>query len=338
MAAGVVRLADVVVPAIFDPYVQQLTQEKSNLIRSGAVVVSPQLSADLSGAGGTFNVPSFKDLDNDAENVASDDPSVLSAPNKIGTATEIQVRLSRNNSWSSMDITSDLLGKDPLAVIANRVSDYWTRRLQGVFVSTVKGVFADNDAAPSGSEHTRYDLTFNASGASFVQGVTNFTAEAFVDATATLGDSMGAVNLMLVHSIVYARMLKNDLIDVVKDSVSGQAISYFMGRTVVVDDSMPFTNGVFETWLFGAQAIVMGMGAAKVPSEVIRVPGAGNGSGQEVMHSRVEWAIHPAGHQYTPAYTVGGPTNALLETATTFKRVFSERKQIRIARLKTREF
>ena len=124
MAAGTTRLSDVIVPAIFTPYVQQMTQEKSRLLRSGAMVADPVLSGNLAGAGLTFNEPSFKDLDNDAENVSSDDPGVNSSPNKIGTATEIQVRLSRNNSWSSMDLTSDLIGNDPMNAIANRVSDY----------------------------------------------------------------------------------------------------------------------------------------------------------------------------------------------------------------------
>src|SRR5690554_1918860 len=122
------RLVDVVVPEIFSPYVQQLTEEKSRLIQSGAIIRDSVLDANLSGGGLTFNEPSFKDLDNDEDNVSTDDPDVNSTPNKIGTGTEIQVRLSRNNSWSSMDLAGDLAGADPMGAIANRVGDYWTRR------------------------------------------------------------------------------------------------------------------------------------------------------------------------------------------------------------------
>jgi hypothetical protein len=111
-----------------------------------------------------------------------------------------------------------------------------------------------------------------------------------------------------------------------------------MGRTVVVDDGMPFTNGVFESWLFGSNAILMGMSQPKVPTEVYRLPQAGNGGGMETLFNRVEWAIHPAGYAYNQTYTVGGPSNATLATAANWTRVFPERKQIRIARLKTREF
>ena len=344
MASGVTRIADVVVPEIFSPYVQQMTQEKSRLIRSGAITLDAQLNSALAGGGLTFNEPSFKDLDNDAENVSTDDPATNSTPNKIGTATEIQVRLSRNNSWSSMDLSGDLAGADPMQAIANRVSDYWTRRQQAAFVATLNGVFADNAAAPTGTEHVQNDMTHDVSGAAFVDGVTNFSAEAFIDATATMGDSMEDLTMVMVHSIVYARMLKNNLIDFVSDSVNGNAVRIptFLGREVIVDDGVPRSSGVFNTWLFGRGAVRGGMGSPKVPTEVDRKPAAGNGGGQDILFNRTEWIIHPVGHAYAGTPPNGGPSNASttnnLAHADSWKRVFSERKQIRIARLITREF
>lgn len=344
MASGVTRIADVVVPEIFSPYVQQMTQEKSRLIRSGAIVLDAQLNSALAGGGLTFNEPSFKDLDNDAENVSTDNPASDSTPNKIGTATEIQVRLSRNNSWSSMDLSGDLAGADPMQAIANRVSDYWTRRQQAAFVATLNGVFADNAAAPTGTEHVQNDMTHDVSGASFVDGVTNFSAESFIDATATMGDSMEDLTMVMVHSIVYARMLKNNLIDFVSDSVNGNAVRIptFLGREVIVDDGVPRSSGVFNTWLFGRGAVRGGMGSPKVPTEVDRRPSAGNGGGQDILFNRTEWIIHPVGHAYAGTPPTGGPSNASttnnLAHADSWKRVFSERKQIRIARLITREF
>lgn len=345
MASGVTRLADIVVPEIFTPYTQQLTQEKSRLIRSGAISMDDSLNAALAGGGLTYNEPSFKDLDNDAENVSTDDPTTESTPNKIGTATEIQVRLSRNNSWSSMDLTGALAGVDPMNAIGSLVADYWVRRMQLAFVATLNGLFADNAAAPSGADtHTQNDMTRDISGASFVDGVTNFSAEAFLDATATMGDSMGELTMVMMHSLVYTRALKNNLIDFVSDSVNGQAISIptFLGREVIVDDGVPRTSGVFNTWLFGAGAVRMGAGSPKVPTEVDRKAAAGNGSGQDVLHNRVEWIIHPVGHAYVGTPAAGGPSNASttnnLAHADSWRRVFPERKQIKIARLITREF
>lgn len=343
MSAGSVRIADVIVPQIFSPYTQQMTEEKSRLIRSGAVQRDAKLDSDLAGGGLTFNNPSFKDLDNDAENVSTDDPAVFSTPNKLGTLSEIQVRLSRNNSWSSMQLASTLSGADPMGAISNRVSDYWVRRLQQVFLNTMKGVFADNAAAPTGTDtHLINDMTVDIKGASYVAGVTSFSAEAFLDAAVTMGDSMDSLGMIFVHSIVYNRMLKNNLIDFIPDAGREANIATFLGREVIVDDGMPVTSGVFESWMFGSGALLLGMGSPAVPTEVDRIASAGTGGGQDILHNRVEWALHPVGHSFIGTPASGGPSNAAtannLGAAASWQRVFTERKQIKIARLITREF
>jgi len=183
MAAGPITLvADVVVPEIFTPYIQQLTEEKTRIIQSGAVVRDGELDGLLAGGGLTFNTPSFQDLDNDADRVSTDTASERFTggtadpdPFKIETATEISVRLSRNNSWSSSRLTAVLAGADPMTAIGGLVASYWSRRLQQVFVTTMNGVIADNAANDAG------DYANDISGGAFVDGVTNFSAEAFID-------------------------------------------------------------------------------------------------------------------------------------------------------------
>lgn len=339
-ATGVTRIGDVVVPARFTPYAQQITQEKSRLIQSGAAVVDPTLSGYLDGGGLTFNEPSFKDLDNDAENVSSDDPTVQSSPKKIQTATEVQVRISRNQSWSAMDLAGALSGTDPMAAIGNRVGDYWARRMQALFISTMKGVFADNAAAPTGGDtHAQNDMTRDISGSSFTAGVTNFAGNAFIDTTLTMGDSMSDLTLVMMHSVVYATAQKNNLITFRPASNNPDVvIPTYMGREVIVDDGMPNSGGVFETWLFGRGALRIGQGSPKVPTEVDRKPENGNGGGQDLLYNRVEWAIHPVGHAFVMgSIPAGGPANTDLAAAANWRRVFTERKQIKIARLITRE-
>lgn len=342
MAAGTTRIADVIVPEIFTPYTQQLTEQKSRLIQSRVVMREPMLDEFLAGGGLTVEAPSWKDLDDDADNVSSDDPAVDSTPNKNGTAMEIAVRLSRNNSWKTADLTAALAGEDPAEVIAQRVSDYWVRRAQVAFIATLTGVFADNAAAPSGTEHVQNDMTNDISGVSFVDGVTNFSAEAFIDACVTMGDSMQGLGVLFVHSIVFGRMQKNNMIDYVPDAQQQIMIPTFLNREVIVDDAMPNTGGVFQSWLFGIGAVRLGVGSPKVPTETFRFPSQGNGGGTEALYNRVEWCIHPVGHKYAGTPAKGGPSNAAtsnnLAHADSWQRVFTERKQIKIARLITREF
>lgn len=350
MAAGpITQISDVVVPEIFTPYSQLITQQKSRLIQSAAVARSDELDRLLAGGGLTFNAPSWKDLDNDAENISTDTSSNFYTggtadpdPAKTGSLTEIAVRMSRNKSWSTAQLAKTLAGSDPAASIAARVGAYWTRRMQAAFVALMTGVFADNAAAPTGSDtHVQNDMTFDISGGSFVDGVTNFSAEAFIDAALTMGDSMEDLGMILVHSVVFARMQKNNLIDFIPDARGEINIPTFLGRVVVVDDGMPVASGVYQSWLFGAGAIGLGMGSPSIPTEVQRHPGAGNGAGQEVLWNRVEWCLHPAGHAYIGTPANGGPSNANttnnLAAAASWSRRYTERKQIKIARLVTRE-
>jgi len=337
------RISDVIVPEIFVPYMTQQTELKSRIIQSGALARDPAIDGLLVGGGLTFNVPSWKPLDDDDDNVSSDDPDTSSTARKIGTSQEVAVRLSRNSSWSDADLTAALAGADPMTAIADKVSEYWRIRLQRAFLATAVGIFADNDAAPSGSEHTRYDLTYDIKGVGYSEGVTTFSAEAFIDACATMGDSQEALGIVVMHSVVYARARKNNLIDYVQDSANPLAASIptFLGRQVIVDDMAPVSSGVYQTLIFGAGAFRLGVGSPEVPVETKRDPGAGNGGGVETLFSRTEWCIHPVGHKYAGTPANGGPSNATtsnnLGHASSWERVFPQRKQIKIARLVTRE-
>jgi hypothetical protein len=353
MASGpTTQISDIIVPEVFTPYTQQLTETKSRLVQSGVVQRNAVMDQLLAGGGLTFGVPSWKDLDDDADNVSSDtaaDAHVLAGdggggsvptladvvPFKTGASQETAVRLSRNAAWSASDLTASLAGADPMGSVAERVSTYWSRRLQAAFVATMQGVIADNTANDSG------DYTNDISGASYSAGVTDFSAEAFIDAAATMGDSYGDLSAVMVHSVVYARMQKNNLIDFIPDSEGMFQIPTFLGHEVIVDDAMPKTGSVYDTWIFGYGSIQLGVGAPKVPTETYRYPGAGNGGGEETLYSRVEWAIHPVGHAYAGTAPNGGPSNAAtsnnLAAAGSWNRVYAQRKQVKFARLVTRE-
>lgn len=350
-ATDLTRIADIVVPEIFSGYVQTLTQEKSRLVRSGALQVDATLSANLNGGGLTFNEPFFNDLlssDEHQENISTD-KGPDSTPDNITAATEVQIRLSRNKSWGSADLTAALAGTDPMNAIANRVADWRVRRLQHAWIATMKGVFAMGDTANAtpgvggASTHVQGDMVFDLSklnSGTFKDGVTNFNPSGFIAATGTMGDSMEELSMVMMHSVVYQRLQNLNLIDFIPDARGEVMIRQYMGREVIVDDGMPFdlSTGKYETWLFGSGATMLGAGSPKVPVAIKRKEEANNGAGEETLFNRWEWIIHPVGHAYAgPTTAKGGPTNSILATGSSWKRVFAERKQIKIARLVTME-
>ena len=60
------------------------------------------------------------------------------------------------------------------------------------------------------------------------------------------------------------------------------------------------------------------------------------------MAARIEWSMHPVGHNFLGASVAngdGGPTNAeIADGVNNWARTFPERKQIKAARLVTTEF
>lgn len=345
-------LGEIIVPEIFSPYVQMLTETKSKLVSSGALVRSAELDSFLAGGGNTLNKPTWKDLDNTLEKVAnaSAASTITNAgavvggnyaglePIAIDSYNEIAVRLSRTQQWGAMKLAGDLAGSDPMQAIAQRVADYEARQLQLATLATLAGVFADNDAAPAGDDtHTEDDLTFDASGVGFVAGVTNFTAENLFDAVQTAGDSQEDFKILCVHSAVFSRMRKNNLIDFLQDSVTGASLATFQGMQVVYDDGMPKNGNVYHTYIFGPGALELGWGSHPKATEVVWAADGGNGYGEEVMYRRRVYCVHPMGHAYIGAATGGGPANSVLEAAASWSRRCPERKQVKIARLITRE-
>jgi hypothetical protein len=330
---ALVQIADVVVPEIFTPYVQLTTEQKSRLIQSGAAARNGQFDLSLQGGGLTFNDPSWNDLADDTDNIG-DDSETPAVPNKLTSNQEIQVRLSRNQHWKTADLSAALAGSDPATAIANKVGGYWARRAQAVFVATMTGVFADNTANDAG------DYTNDITGV-FAAGVTDFSAEALIDSVATAGDSLEDFAMMMVHSVVYAKMRKNNLIDFIRDSDNDTRIARFGDLEVIIDDGMPVATQDYDTWIFGPGAIQVGVGTPKVPTEVTREALQGLGAGTEVLSSRIQWILHPGGHAYVGTAPNGGPDNTAganqLAAAASWNRVFPERKQIKIARLRTTE-
>ena len=344
------RISDIIVPSIFAAYMDVYTKEKSRVVTSGLVTRSAFLDEKLRGGGNTFDVPAFKDLDNTAANISSDDPSSLATPLSIGTCKEIAVRLSRNQAWGSMNLAGELAGADPLAAIERRVAKYWDREIQRTVIATMQGVFADNDAAPSGTEHVEDDLSNSIIGGAFVNGITNFSASAAIETAGLLGDEADVLGALLVHSVVYQTMQKNNLIDFVPDSDQKVNIPTFHGYRVIVDDGMPnpagsvaaaTSAGIYHSWFFAPGAIQFGVGTATDPVALEKNERSGNGAGEQTLHTRQVYCIHPTGHKFATSASGGGPTNGTgsgnLAHAGSWARVYPERKQIGIARLITRE-
>lgn len=143
-------LSDVIEPDVFAAYVQELSLEKSLLIRSGIVERNVALDGFLAGGGRTIDLPKWQDLADTVANVSSDTGGDATIQN-ILTRRERGVRHNRNQVWGSMDLVSQLAGDDAMEAIASRVASYWVRQDQTMLLSIIKGLLLD-DTTDAGAD------------------------------------------------------------------------------------------------------------------------------------------------------------------------------------------
>lgn len=327
---AVTRIADVIVPEVFTDYIVMNTMERSALLQSGIVARNAVIVDQLRAGADSFTVPFWNDLANDEADIVNDDPDDHSTPRKLTAGKMVVRKAFLHNSWSAMNLASELSGDDALRRIESRAEAYWTRQAQRRLIASLNGIMADNIANDGG------DMVLDVSGEAV-----DFSAAVVIDAAGTLGDQMGRVTGIAMHSDVYRTALKADLIETVQES-TGTAFQTFRGMAVIVDDLLPVDRtdpdaAEYTSVLFTPGAVGWGMSEPRVAegTEIESKPSAGNGGGQQILHSRVNLAIHPAGFTWTESAVVGdSPTIAELANAANWDRVV-ERKAAGLAFLKT---
>lgn len=330
---GPVRITDTIVPEIFASYMLKETMQINAFYQQGVFRDDSDLGSKLAGGGRTFNVPFWKDLDDTESDTASDDPDSHSSPGGIQTGKDVSLRQVRTRSWSTMNLTQELAGDDPMKRIKQRVNAYWSRQFDDIAIATARGMFADNIANFGGDMVE--DISTDA-GAPTNDNL--FHAEALMDAAQTLGDAKRDLKLIVMHSVVHLRLTQNDLIEFRPDSEGKGWLEYFQGYRIHVSDNLPVVMGAnhprYHTYLFGESTFGWAEHDVAKPVAVKEDELAADGMGVETLVTRRQFAIHPYGIKWTDNSTSGlFPTNAELRLADNWDRVYPERKQIPMALL-----
>jgi len=312
---AVTQITNLIVKAEFAARVQALSTTKSALFQSGIVAADPAINALAKSEGATFTLPYWNDLSG-TSTVADDDPTHSITPGNIAQSYETAVKLFRNAAWSAMDITKSIgAGDDPLDRIANLIASWWVRDQQTILINSLAGIFATALA----STHVH-----DVHGAS-----TALSADVILDGKQKLGDAADSLSAIIMHSAKYTALQKALLIDYI-GAEGDIRFPTFLGYRVIVDDSCPLDTGNYTTYLFGPGSVAYGEGSPKVPTEYLRAPLAGYGSGQETIVTRREFIFHPRGMRWTSSSMAGSsPTNAELATAANWAKAW-DTKDIKI--------
>ena len=313
------KVADVIVPEVFNPYVIERTAELSALVQSGIIETSPELDKLASGGGRLIDMPYWQDLAGDDELLS--DVSDLT-PAKIEAGQDQAVLLMRGRAWGATDLAKALSGDDPMGAIANLVAEYWARRRQATLLAILEGVFSASDGSMADNTHDISEADES-----------TWTAETFIDASYCLGDAESLLTGVMIHSATLASLRKQDLIEFALDSEGKPTSPTYMGKRVIVDDGSPVSGGVYTSYLFGQGAIGLGNGAPPTPTET----GRNQLGGIDYLINRQHFILHPRGVAWQDAdvtlTTPKNPSNADLAKGVNWSRVY-EAKNVRIVAFK----
>jgi len=318
----VTRIADVIEPEVFTPYTINRTMELSALIQSGIAENNREFDELASGPNVLINMPFWEDLTGDPE-VMDDEGE--HTPGNIGSNADVARKLGFVKSFGANALSAMLSGDDPMRAIADLFAAYWNRQYQKILLSILDGIF---DA--SNMKEKVHDITTETGDAALISGRT------FLDAIQKMGDAKDLITGVMIHSAAETYLAKNDLIEYVEESQGKVRIPYFMGKRVIVDDSIAFDTetGASEAYLFGAGAIAWGNGSHKDIRQTEVVHNGMSLAGEDILVNRKISILHPRGVKWVEPENGTAkvfPNLTELATGTNWARVY-EPKKIRIVK------
>ncbi|MDH7971045.1 major capsid protein [Sphingomonas sp. AR_OL41] len=328
-------LTDGLNPNVFANLITEGVFATNALLSSGAIVRSNELNlrAGQPGSVGTLpvlNVQAYSDPD-----IATDDATQATL-----SAAQIKPQIFQKDYLSRTYGVSELMetvnGVDMIQqIVDNKVVPDVNRIINSFAMSKLNGVIAHNIATDGGDMVVNVNLDTVAATTS----LTGPSVSTFTDAMTTMGDNRGKISLVIMHSVVYGFLMKNDGANTLRASATTPFPSY-MGIPVYLDDTVPVVNGtnkkLFTCYLLGEGALAYGEADLGVRAvEAWKNPTAGNGWGNETLTVRKQVILHPVGHSSAAGTVTNGlsPLRTAYEVAGAWTRVLN-RKNCPIIALK----
>lgn len=334
---AVVQISDIYNPLTFGRRTQQAQLQLNRFLRSGIAVNDPLIQAQLGTGGNIGDMSNFAPLTTGEPNYSTDNPASDSTPANISSQLAKFRSAARNKSWSTMDLARELALQDPVAAITGRIGQYWATDDEQRLLASLLGILADNEA--NDNEDMVIDVATDSSDA--VTDAERIGGERVIDGLQTMGDHKDKITTIAMHSAIHTRLQKQNLIAYVRDADQNIMFETYMGKRLIVDDSLPAVAGsnriTYTCIMFGPGAVATATGRVLVPSEMERKPASGDGGGQDIIYSRVHNVWAPYGFSFLSASVAGkSATYAELKLAANWNRVW-ERKNIPLAFIKVND-
>lgn len=318
----------VVVPEKFTSYVEDRTTEKSLMVQSGIATADGTLAQLINGTpkGGRFiEIPAWNALEGDPSVFGETALEATGITSKSWTAT-LQIW---QKAWGATDLSRVLGGADPMAAIANLISDWRNTQEQKIYLAILKAILDPTNGALKAHIN---DISAGSGEAAYISD------GATLDTKQVLGDHYGSLGMVFMHSAVYTYLQKNGMITrnpIFDPSQSSIEMERYLGYTIKVDDGMPVADGVYDTYFLGAGAFARESGT---PQGLVTVETDRDKlAAEDYLINRWCQVIHPRGFSWNTAATLAGgekyPSVADLGTAANWT-LATDAKKVPIACLR----
>lgn len=298
------KIANVIVPEVYNPYVLQKEVQLNQIIASGIATSDPDLKfPNVAGGvkgGKTIHIPFWKSLTgSSASDEILDDTNALQV-NNITSGESIAAIHVRGKAWGANDLARFFSGDDPMAAIGDMNAAYWANAFQHVLVKTLEGI---TDGTSGAIKAHTLDISGGSGGDEIL------SSEAMVDAMYLMGDHASDLAGVMMHSLAMAKLVKLNLIDTIRDADNDMEYKAYMGKRVIVDDSLTATAGAYPIYFFGQGAV-----AFNEDTEDLDVTETDRDSlgGNDILISRRAFIMHPRGLQWTGTASGATPSNSEL--------------------------
>lgn len=234
---AITKLSDmVVVPEKFASYVEDRTVEKSSMVNSGIATADATVAQLINGTpkGGRFiEIPAWNELEGDPSVFGETALTATGITTKSWSAT-LQIW---QKAWGATDLSKVLGGADPMAAIANLISDWRNIQEQKIYLAELKAILDPTSGALKSHINDISTKTGNNGADAYISD------GATLDTKQVLGDRYSSLGMVFMHSATYTYLQKNGMITrnpIFDPSQSAVEMERYLGYAIKIDDGMPY--------------------------------------------------------------------------------------------------
>lgn len=287
-------------PEIFTDYMAEQPTWKNAIIQSGILVQDNSILQAIGTKGNVGTIPFYTPLDIEENTPLNNDGLTDNVPTEISGNKQTFMAIQRMKAWKSKDFTKELTGADPMTHIANSVTNYYQQVWQKVLtdilytvmsLTSMKSHVAD---LTSDSETITPDNQVNAEALIYLKQSAN-------------GDKMEDGNLLIMNSMVLARLTALKLVDYNKYTVpnaisttSAPRIASIGNDIIICDDRGTVdTSGtvpVYKTYIASTGSFLTADKSFENPYVTEYDPETS--AGVDKLYTKQSKIIHPNGFSF----------------------------------------